>query len=114
MSRVAIGSVELWIVIVILGIGTFGMRLSFIHLYASIDAFSPRVRQAMTYIPAAVLSALIFPALFPWGTPLSALLLNARSVAGVIAAVVAWRTRSMMATIGVGMGSLWGLRFLGL
>lgn len=33
-------------------------------------------------------------------------------LAGVVAAVVAWRTENVLATIAVGMGVLWGVTFL--
>jgi len=38
--------------------------------------------------------------------------LNARVLAGGVAAIVAWRTRNMLATIGVGMVVLWATTVL--
>ena len=101
----------LWAIIVVLGVGTFALRLSFIHLYAYLDGFPPSVEQALGFIPAAVLAALIFPALFPAQGGLAGTIVNPHSVAGAVAAGVAWRTENMMATIAVGMGVLWALSF---
>jgi branched-subunit amino acid transport protein len=36
-----------------------------------------------------------------------------RFIAGAIAGVVAWRTKSVLATIAIGMGSLWVLQAVG-
>lgn len=102
----------LWVLIVVLGLGTFGLRLSFIQLFAYLEGFPAAVERALGFIPAAVLAALIFPALFPLEGGLFGTILNEHSIAGGAAAVVAWRTGNMMATIAVGMGVLWGLLFL--
>ncbi|MFB6189532.1 MAG: AzlD domain-containing protein [Halapricum sp.] len=102
----------LWALIVVLGIGTFGLRLSFIQLYAYLDGFPPALEQALGFIPAAVLAALVFPPLFPLEGGVIGTIVNVHSVAGAAAALVAWRTENMMATIAVGMGVLWGLSFL--
>lgn len=70
----------------------------------------PRI--GTVFVPAAVLAALVLPALFPSGDPVVEALLGARFVAGGVATLVAWRTGSMMATIAAGMAVLWAVRFL--
>ena len=101
-----------WHLIAVLGVGMFLLRLSFIQLYTYLDEFPPEVKQALGFIPAAILAALIFPALFPQTGSVVGTLVNVYAVAGGVAALVAWRTGSMMGTIAVGMGVLWSLRFL--
>lgn len=96
-----------WALAAVLGVGVFGLRLSFIHLRGVVEAFPPRLERALTFIPAAILAALVAPAMFPLGGPLVGTVLNARALAGALALVVAWRTESMIATIGVGMAVLW-------
>lgn len=96
-----------WFLVAILGVGVFGLRLSFIHLHGIVEGFPPRVERALRFIPAAILAALITPAIFPLDGPLVDVLLNARVFAGALALATAWRTRSMIATISVGMGVLW-------
>lgn len=62
-------------------------------------------------IPAAVLAALVAPAVLRPDGPL--LLWHPRPLAGLLAALVAWRTRSVVVTLLVGGGALVGLTRLG-
>jgi len=93
-------------VIVLLALGTYGLRLSFIQLHEWIDEFPPLLEDALIYVPPAVMAALVFPALLTLDGTVQGLL-NLRVLAGALAAVVAWRTGSMLATIVVGMAVLW-------
>lgn len=97
----------IWLLIAVLGIGTFGLRLSFIQLHAWIDEFPPAIERALVFVPAAILAALIFPELFSLEGTVVGMFSNARVLAGGLAAITAWRTGSMIATIVVGMGVLW-------
>lgn len=100
-------SAVVWLVVAALGVGTFGLRLSFIQLHARIDGFPPRIERALSFVPAAILAALVSPRLFAIdGSPAGGIP-GLRPVAGAAAAVVAWRTNSMLLTIGVGMAVLW-------
>lgn len=103
----------LWLLIAVLGVGVYGLRLSFIHLHGVVQGFPPSLERALTFVPAAVLAALIAPALFPIDGSIAATVFNARALAGVLAIATAWRTGSMIATILVGMGVLWTLTLLG-
>lgn len=90
----------------IAGLLTFATRLSFILLLGRVGV-PPLLVRALRHVPPAVLSAIIFTeVLVRDGAPdLSAA--NVRLVAGAVAALVAWRTRSVLLTIGVGMAALW-------
>lgn len=112
MTELDSSSGFVWLLVVVLGVGTFGLRLSFIQLQTWIDEFPPRIGQSLAFVPAAILAALVFPELFPLGGSVAGIVLNARALAGGVAAVVAWRTRSMMATIVVGMVVLWMAQWL--
>lgn len=101
-----------WLVIAILGAGVYMLRLSFIHLHGVVEGFPPGLERALTFIPAAILAALVTPALFPVDGSFPELVLNARALAGALGLATAWRTGSMLATIGVGMGALWLFTFL--
>ena len=92
-------------VLALAGLITFATRLSFIALLG-------RVESPLRFVPPAVLSAIIFPELLVRDGALRLGLGNARLVAGVIAAAVAWRTRNVLLTIAVGMGALWILQAL--
>lgn len=104
--------VRIWVAIVAAGVATYGIRFSFIHLFGRIDEVPPAIRRTLRFVPPAVLAALVLPDLVAVRPTLPATLLDERLLAGAVAGAVAWRTESVFATIGVGMGTLWVLRFL--
>lgn len=117
------GPVAVWGVLVVVGVATYAIRLSFLHLFGRVDEVPPRVRAALTYVPAAVFAALVVPDVVPLdaagaatGTDLGAALLalvsGERTLAAVVAGVVAYRTRNVALTVAAGMGALWLLRFV--
>lgn len=93
---------NIWLVILLGGLLTFGMRLSFIQLLAHIEV-PDVVRRALRLVPAAVLSALVMPELLMPAGHLDLGFGNHRWLAGLIAMLVAWRTRSVLLTILAGM-----------
>ncbi len=54
---------NIWVVMLIGGLLTFGMRLSFIYLFGRFE-IPDMVRRALRFVPPAVLSAIILPQLF--------------------------------------------------
>lgn len=95
----------IWMIIIIVGLLTFATRLSFILIFAHWE-IPPSFRKALRYVPPAVLSALIFPELLLPGGELDLSFANEYLVAGLIAAVVAWFSKSIVATIVTGMAIL--------
>jgi branched-subunit amino acid transport protein len=93
---------NIWLVMLLGGLLTFGMRLSFIYLLARVEV-PDVVRRALRYVPAAVLSALVMPELLMPGGHLDLGLGNHRWIAGLLAIIVAWRTRNILLTILTGM-----------
>lgn len=108
------GPTEIWIAIVAAGLLTYALRLSFILLLGRVDTVPPRLAGVLRYVPAAVLAALVAPAILSLSaTPSLALEFETpKLVAGTVAAGVAWRTESVLATIGVGMGVLYLVQYL--
>jgi branched-subunit amino acid transport protein len=102
----------LWLSIIAIGVGTFVLRLSFIGLSGRL-ALPARATRALRFVPAAVLSAIILPAVLrmPEGG-LDVSIDNPRLIACVVAAGIAWATKSVLATLFVGMGTLWLLQAL--
>lgn len=101
----------LWLTVLCMGLVTFAIRLAPI---LALERFPipPRLRQALRFVPAAVLSAIIFPELLrPGNGSLDISLGNLRLIAGLLAILVAWRTRNVLLTIAVGMGVLWILQY---
>ncbi len=95
----------LWVTIIIIGLLTLGIRLSFIVFMGKIQV-SSTVQQALRFVPIAVLSALIAPALFFSGGSLNVSFSNIRLIAGILAILVAWRTKNVLLTIFIGMACL--------
>jgi branched-subunit amino acid transport protein len=98
-----------WLAILGITATGFATRGSFIVFGARLK-LPPPVEQALRYAPAAVLGALIVPALLLQGGHAELSLGNQRLLAGVLAGLVMWRTHSMMATIVAGMAALTLLR----
>jgi branched-subunit amino acid transport protein len=96
---------KLWLIFLAAGLLTYAMRLSFILLWGKIDV-PVWLQRALRFVPPAVLTAIFFPELFMPGGTLDLSPGNARLIAGILAALVAWRTRNIVLTILVGMGVL--------
>ena len=102
---------SIWLIIILGGLLTFGMRLSFIYLFGRLH-IPDIVRRSLRFVPPAVLSALVVPALLMPSGQLDLGLTNHRWLAGLIAILVAWRTRSILLTILAGMLALLALQLL--
>ncbi len=97
-----------WLIIIAMGVVTFGIRLLPIVLLGRIE-IPLVVQRALRFVPPAVLSAIIAPELLMSGGQVDLSLGNARLIAGVLATIVAWRTKNVLLTIAVGMIALWVL-----
>jgi branched-subunit amino acid transport protein len=99
--------VELLLLVAGMALVTLAARGSFLLLQDRI-ALPSVVRRSLTYVPAAVLAAIVTPALFTQsGVTIGPV--DARLLAAAVAAVVAHRTRNVTATFAVGMVVLWTL-----
>ena len=101
----------LWLTIFGAGAVTFVLRLSFIALLGRIQ-IHPSLRRALRFVPAAVLTAVVVPLLFYKNGVLEVSFGNERLLAGLVAALIAWRTRSVLFTLGGGMATLWVLQYI--
>ncbi|MBI5082806.1 MAG: AzlD domain-containing protein [Chloroflexi bacterium] len=100
-------STYMWFTILSMGVVTFLIRLSFIIAWGKFE-MPPLVRRSLRYVPPAVLSAIILPELLrPNSLPIDFSLGNARWIAGLVAALIAWRTRNALLTILIGMIVFW-------
>jgi len=96
---------NLWLLIFVGGVITYLIRLSLILLYGRFNMPEP-VQRGLRFIPAAVFAAIVFPELFTSQGQLSFSLDNARMIAGLLAALVAWRTKNIIFTVLIGMAAL--------
>ena len=100
---------NIWIVMIVLGVFTFATRLSFIALLEKINL--PRTLQrGLRFVPIAVLSAIIAPELGYSNNALAISPTNPRLLAGIVATLVAIKTRNVLWTILAGMAVFWLLR----
>ena len=101
---------EIWLILAVAGLLTYLTRLSFIAL---LGKWSPPgwVSRALRFVPPAVLTAIILPELLIRDNHF--LPANPRFLAGIVAAVVAWRTKNVILTIAVGMAVLIIIQTLG-
>jgi len=103
-------NMNIWLVMLIGGLITFGMRFSLIYLFGRFQV-SETLRKALHYVPPAVMSAIIFPELFLRDGALNLSFDNTRLLAGLIAIVVAWFSKNTLITILAGMVALFLLQF---
>jgi branched-subunit amino acid transport protein len=101
---------NVWIAIVLAGVGTYAMRASFLAFAHRLTTLAPWLQRVLRQIPPAALASLVVPALLRPAGHLD--VTQARLFAGLAAALIAWRTRSTLITLVVGMGVLLALRAL--
>ena len=93
---------RVWTAIVVSGVGTYSMRASFLVFAHRLADVPPSVQRILRQIPPAALAAIVVPALVrPEGT---LDLWQPRLLAGIVATVVAWRTRNIALTLVAGIG----------
>lgn len=95
------------LMIVGMALVTFAVRYPVMVLVGKIPLPQP-VFHALRYVPPAVLAAIIIPEVLMDDSSRVALTLqNSTLVAGIVAALVAWRSKNLLLTIVLGMAALW-------
>ena len=100
----------IWMVMIVCGLLTFSMR------FVMFSDLAPKqlpgwLEEALGFVPVAVLTAIIVPAVIV--SPDGGLMLagNSRLPAALIAVTAALVTRSVLVTIGSGLSSMWVLDY---
>jgi len=96
---------SLWLTLVTAGLMTFATRLSFILLLERLK-LPAWFQRSLRFVPLAVLSAIVLPELVYPNGALDLSLRNPQLISGLVAVVVAWRTRNVLLTILLGMTAL--------
>lgn len=96
---------NIWLLLLICGGLTYLIRLSFIAFFSNREIPS-WLQSSLKYVPPAVLSVIIFQSLFYPADKLAVSMSNTRLLAGLIAGLIAWRTRNALLTILLGMIAL--------
>lgn len=94
-----------------MAIVTFLIRypvLAFIGRMNLPDKFMDSLR----FVPPAVLTAIIIPELFLREGKIDLTLNNAGLVAGILAAIISWRSKNILLTIVIGMAAFLGWKWL--
>jgi branched-subunit amino acid transport protein len=101
---------NIWLLIVGMAVVTFAIRYS---LFAFPNlTFPPLIRQALPYVPTAVLTAIVVPGMvIPDNQHWAVSFDNAYLLAGVVTMVIAALTRHLLTTIAGGLLVFFALRF---
>ena len=100
-----------WLTIIISGIVTYFSRMAMVCLINR-EMLGPKVKQVLNYVPAAVFPAIIFPGVFfnDFGTLVA--ISDPKIYGAVVALVVGFYSKSIIATILSGLLSYWLIIFL--
>ena len=99
-----------WLVMFFAGLATYATRLSFILFFGS-RRLPTLLLQALRFVPPSILTAIIFPEVVMPGGNIDLSFGNPRLLPGLLAVIVAWRTRNVVLTVLVGMLTLWVLQY---
>ena len=100
-----------WLTIIIAGIVTYFMRMTMVALVDR-DLLGEKVKAVLAYVPSAVFPAIIFPGIFinDYGAFIE---MNDPKIFGAIVAIlVGYFSRNVIATILSGLSSYWVIIFL--
>ena len=99
-----------WLSIIVAGIITYFTRMTMIAL-VSRDMLGDRIKAVLAYVPSAVFPAIIFPAIFinDYGNFIE--MNDPKIFAAIVAIVVGYFSRNVIATILSGLISYWIILF---
>ena len=99
-----------WLSIIIAGILTYFTRMTMIAL-VSRDMLGNKIKAVLAYVPSAVFPAIIFPAIFinDFGTFIE--MNDPKIFAAIVAIVVGYFSKNVIATILSGLISYWIILF---
>ena len=100
-----------WSLIVYCGVITFFTRFSMIFLLKK-DILNDKTKKILSYVPAAIFPAIIFPPIFLDNSGSLDLENNPKILAAVIAILVGYVSKNIIATIFAGLISYWFLIFV--
>jgi branched-subunit amino acid transport protein len=112
MSPTFWGSVDGWIAIAGLGVGTFLIRYSFIGLLAG-RRLPPRVERALQLAVPAIFAAIVIPLIIFAAGRVDFSTRWPHIVAAIFTGVYAWWRGGMLTPIVIGMATLYAIDFLG-
>ena len=100
-----------WSLIIYAGIITFVTRFSMIFLLKK-DILNDKAKKILSFVPAAIFPAIIFPPIFLDHTGSVDIENNPKILAAIFAIIVGYFSKNIIATIFVGLISYWFLIFV--
>ena len=100
-----------WSTIIYCGIITYLTRFSMIFLLKE-DILSDKTKKVLSYVPSAIFPAIIFPPVFLDNTGSLDFENNPKILAAILAIIIGYISRSILATMFVGLISYWFLIFV--
>ena len=100
-----------WFTIIIAGILTYFMRMTMIVLIDR-DMLGDKVKAVLEYVPSAVFPAIIFPAIFINDYGVFVEMNDPKIFGAIIAVIVGYFSKNIIATIISGLISYWFLIFI--
>ncbi len=100
-----------WSTIIYCGIITYLTRFSMIFLLKE-DILNDKTKKILSYVPSAIFPAIIFPPILLDNTGSLDFESNPKILAAILAIIVGYISRNILATIFVGLISYWFLIFV--
>ena len=100
-----------WSLIIYAGIITFVTRFSMIFILKK-DILNDKAKKILSFVPAAIFPAIIFPPIFLDDTGSVDLESNPKILAAIFAIIVGYFSKNIIATIFAGLISYWFLIFV--
>tara|TARA_B110001452_G_scaffold238630_1_gene219244 strand:- start:41 stop:358 length:318 start_codon:yes stop_codon:yes gene_type:complete len=100
-----------WSLIIYSGVITFLTRFTMIFLLKK-DILSNKAKKILSFVPSAIFPAIIFPPIFLDSTGALDLDSNPKILAAILAIIIGYFSKSVLATIFSGLISYWILIFL--
>lgn len=111
MNWGSFGTLDGWLAIIGLAIGTFAIRYSFIGLLAG-KKLPPRFERALQLAVPAIFAALVVPLILFHDNQLNLTLRWPHAVSAIITGIYAWWRGGMLPSLLIGMASLHALPWL--
>ena len=100
-----------WLSIIVAGILTYFTRMTMITLVNK-DMLGDKIKAVLEYVPSAVFPAIIFPAIFINDYGLFVEINDPKIFAAIVAVIVGYFSKNIIATILSGLISYWFLIFV--
>ena len=100
-----------WLSIIVAGILTYFTRMTMITLVNK-DMLGDKIKAILEYVPSAVFPAIIFPAIFINDYGLFVEINDPKIFAAIVAVIVGYLSKNIIATISSGLVSYWFLIFV--